>query len=328
VEEEVRALGARTGPLYRCVYPTPERLKVRAPGEVPDFVADRGNMPNGLDDVVVHKYDDRVLFLITQHCAGHCMYCFRQDVLSDQIVRPAPRIESKLDLLVAYLRARPQIQEVILSGGDPLSVPVASLELVLRRLREETDVQHVRLHTRNVVFAPHTLTKRRCEMLAESRARLVFHVVHPYELVSAVNACVLRARSHGVRCYAQFPLLRGVNDHPRVLERLLGALDDLDVRPLSMFVPDPINYSASFRIGLARLFAIVDELHVSTPAWINAVRVVLDTPIGKVRRDDMVAWDRDSGRVIFERCGQRIEYVDLPQELDVPGDLATLLWKG
>lgn len=328
VHEEIEALGDRSGPLYKTVYPTDERITVRAPDEVSDFVDDRGNMPLGVSAGIVRKYDKRILFLITDRCAGHCMYCFRQDLLSEP-GHPVPlATEQKVDALVAYAGAHPEIEEVILSGGDPLSAPRSVLDLVLRRLREETAVPHLRIHSRNLVFAPDMLTGDLCEIMARWRVRFVLHVIHPYELVDELRAAVARLRSHGVRCYAQFPLLRGINDHVRVLARLLTDLDEQDVRPIGIFVPDPISYSATFRIPLSRVFSTVDELNESTAAWVNSVRVILDTPAGKVRRENIVDWDHSSGVVTFERAGRRIRYRDLPESIDVPGDVRKLLWKG
>ena len=94
-----------------------------------------------------------------------------------------------------------------------------------------------------------------------------------------------------------------------------------------MFIPDPIKYSGLYRLGLARLFNIIDELNLSTPAWVNATRVVLDTSFGKVRRENLVEWDRERNIAFFERDGVRIEYPDLPASLDIPGDIRQLLWR-
>jgi KamA family protein len=327
VEEEIVALQGAFGPLYRVAYPTRELIGVRAPDEVRDFVQDQDNMPPDLEDVAIRKYKDRLLVLITDRCAGHCMYCFRQDVLVGQHVRTLPAFVTRVSKVVHYLQSHPEVREVILSGGDPLCVPFGRLEDFLRSIREETSVNDIRVHTRNVVYAPEVFTERVCDLLGSYDVRLVLHVVHPYELGVAARRAIGRAQSHGVRCYCQFPVLRGINDHPRVLEQLLYELDDMRVRPLTLFIADPINYSAAFRVSLTRLFSIVDDLNWHTPAWINAVRLVLDTPVGKVRREDIVRWDKDRGLVTFERDGKPVVYPDLPEELDVPGDIATLLWR-
>jgi lysine 2,3-aminomutase len=327
IEEEVETLQGPFGPLYKVAYPTPERIQMRAPGEMVDFVQDEDNMPPGLEDVAIRKYDDRLLILLTEKCAGHCMYCFRQDVLAGQHDRGMPPFMTRVDRVIEYLKKAPEIHEVIFSGGDPLCAPLKHIEIFLRRIRDETSVHNVRVHTRNAVYAPQSFTGPMMRLLGENNVRLVLHVVHPYELAEESRGVIKRLRSCGVRCYAQFPVLRGINDHPRVLERLLEELDNLHVQPLTLFIPDPIRYSASFRIPLARLFSIVNDLNWHTPAWINSVRLVLDTPIGKVRREDIVDWDRERGLITFERDGKQVIYPDFPPVLDVPGELSTLLWK-
>jgi KamA family protein len=327
VDEELARLGTTDGPLFKIVYPTRERMRVRAPGEVRDFVEDRDNMPSSLRGIAVRKYVNRMLFFLTERCAAHCMYCFRQDVLSEENESPIHDEDGELRRLGNFLEDNPQVEEVILSGGDPLSAPATSLARTLEMLSSVSSVRSIRVHTRNVIYAPRSVTQARCELLGEFNVRLVIHTVHPYELVDDTVESIARLQAAGVRCYAQFPVLRGVNDHPRVLERHLTALDCLGVRPLTLFVPDPINYSAAFRLQLERLFGIYDQLYFNNSAWISAVRLVLDTPVGKVRRDDIVNWDRKRNVITFARDGKHIEYEDFPAELDIPGRLDWLLWK-
>jgi lysine 2,3-aminomutase len=141
-------------------------------------------------------------------------------------------------------------------------------------------------------------------------------------------AVVQQLQSVGVRTYSQFPILRGINDHVKVLEQLLLKLDALRANPINLFIPDPINYSATFRVPMKRLLRLMDELYWSTGSWCNGVRLVLDTPIGKVRREDIAAWDETNGEIIFRREGKDVIYHDFPAELDEAGELKTLLWKG
>ncbi len=327
VKEEYEALGHYRGPLYKVVYPTKERLELRIKNEVPDFVEDRTNMPSGLENILIHKYSQRALFLITDRCAGHCMYCFRQDVLSDSQGRPLPEIEQRLDRVLAYLKKHPEIKEIILSGGDPLNIPFLNLEQTFERIIKETSVTNIRIHTRNIVFAPKVLSEKICKLLAEYRVRIYLHIVHPYELEDEVGMAIERMRAHGVRMYGQFPILRGINDHKAVLARLLDDLDNLNIQVINLFIPDPISYSASFRLPMQRLLDLMDNLYWSTSSWVNGVRLVLDTPIGKVRREDIVDWDKEKAIITFQREGKNVIYHDFPQELDEASDEKTLLWK-
>jgi lysine 2,3-aminomutase len=328
VQEEFKALGRSGGPLYRVVYPTPERLEVQISHEVPDFVEDLTNMPSGLANVLIHKYEHRVLFLVTDRCVGHCMYCFRQSVLTDSHGNPLPPLDERLDRVVDYLARSPAISELILSGGDPLNIPFHHLTRLFERLAGETAVTDIRVHSRNLIFAPQVITSKVAELLGKYRVRFYIHVVHPYEIEEKMESATKGLQDAGVRTYSQFPILRGINDHVQVLERLLRKLDDLRANPVNLFIPDPINYSATFRIPMRRLLQLMDNLYWSTGSWINGVRLTLDTPIGKVRREDIVAWDEKSGQITFQRQGKQVLYHDFPVEMDQPGDLDTLLWRG
>lgn len=327
IDAEVAALGHRDGPLHRVLYPSAERLTLEAPGEVADFVDDRANM--AAPDSVIRKYRDRVLFTPTPVCAAHCQYCFRQDLLSAQHDQGRPDLEAKLAALLGYLDAHPEITEVILSGGDPLSLGLGALERILVALQGRPQPCSIRLHSRAPVFSPRVLDDpRKIDLMVAAGVRLVLHIVHPYELCAEVVATIDRLTAAGLRCYNQFPLLRHINDDARLIAHLLGRLDTLKVRNLSIYAVDPVRHSAAYRVGLARLFALQDELFETTPSWINAVAFTLDTPWGKVRRDHLVAWDRTAGIATFRRAGRDIPYHDLPAELDRPGDPAIMLWKG
>lgn len=325
---EFRALGHTRGPLHRVVYPSRERLDQRAPGEVADFVDDRSNMKTA-SRAIVQKYADRVLFLVTPRCAAHCQYCFRQDVLAEMQGDDPADLDESLAALTAHVRADPAIREVILSGGDPLTLSPAALERVLSRLRALPQLNSIRLHTRCAVFAPQFFDKGdKIRLLAEAGVRLVHHVVHPYEICEVVADLFQRLDRAGIRQYNQFPILRGVNDDAGLLARLLLRLDEARVRNLSLFAPDPIHYSAAFRLTLDRLFALHDRLSAETPSWINATALTFDSPLGKFRREHLIARDRAAGTALFRHRGQDIPYHDLPAEMDLPGDPAVMLWRG
>jgi lysine 2,3-aminomutase len=331
LDAEAAALGHSEGPLHRMVRPTRERFAPPAGGEVADWVDDRANMPVPGSRAIIHKYADRVLFMPTSICAGHCQYCFRQDVLTDAHAEGGDLkgLAAEVERLTAYLASRPEVSEVVLSGGDPLTLSMRDLGLVLTAIRGVPTIRSIRLHTRTPAFAPKIFADdRKLELLADADVRLVLHFAHPYEICDEVAEVLDRLDRHRIRLYNHFPLLRGVNDHRDVLARLIETLDDHRVRTLSVYVPEPIRHSAPFRVTLDRFFALQNELTATTPSWINAVRFTLDSPVGKVRREHIVARDREAGRVTFEKAGQRFVFPDFPADLDIPGDRATMLWKG
>lgn len=326
IEAEVEALGHNNGPLYKLVYPTTEKMELRAPGEVQDYIDDRQYIPKGTRGHFLHKYSDRVLFMPTSICLGHCMYCFRQDMLEEQHEQREQALELDLRELCLYLEQHPEVNEVILSGGDPLMLPSRDLQKICEQLTSLASVQHLRLHTRAPVFDPRSLSPEKISLLAKHQVRFVLHVVHPYELCEVLLEKCREAQRAGLRLYNQFPMLRGVNDHAEVLKKLFTQLDEHSIRNLSVFMPEPVLHSATYRIPFQRIQTIIHELQNTLPAWVHSTRFCQDTPIGKVRLEQRIP-SADPALVCFEREGKLVSIPDFPKTLDIPGKLENLLWK-
>ena len=147
-----------------------------------------------------------------------------------------------------------------------------------------------------------------------------------YKLMrTVVEEKISEIRKQGVRMYSQFPLLRGINDNSKVLIKLLIKMDELNIRPLSIFIPDPISYGAVNRLSASRIEKIMDEVNWNTPSWINSTRFVMDTTIGKVRRENIIK--KDGKCITFARDGKTVDYYDLDDGIDVSSDIRILLWK-
>ena len=318
VQEEIDAIGTG-GPLYRCVYPTKEKLTLHGPGEVDDFVEEYNHYPVKGNTDIVRQYPNRLLFMVTETCVSNCAYCFRTIKLaeSNKIV-----FEDSLDALIEYLKSHPELEEVILSGGDPALVAPARLMSIFKRVRE-LGIPHIRLHTRAIVYDPELITDELISLLAEFAVRVVFHIMHPYEVCECVAGTIQKMYKSNIRLYNQNPILRGINDDPRVLKELFTRLDDLRVRQLSIFTPDIIAFSASYRVPYKRICEIFDWVNYNSSAWVNSVRLVGAIPPGKARRENIVKWE--DGVITFEIDGKQFEYVDLPEELYEPPK--NLLWK-
>ncbi len=328
IDEEVAALGHTHGPLHRAMYPSADKLYLRAPGEVDDWVDDRSNMESNAEGVFIQKYPDRVLFTPTSTCAAHCLYCFRQDVLAHEKQRKQPSLDEKIALLQDHLRRHEEVKEVILSGGDPLVLSYIDLEKILLGIRQVPSVEHIRIHSRAPIFAPAVLKDdAKLDLMARHNVRFLFHIIHPYEICGEVEELIGRMNRAGIRLYNHFPLLRSINDHADVLLMLMEKLERLNVKTLSIYVPEPIRYSAAYRVSYMRMSRLMDEVVRRSPSWLNAFRFCLDTPHGKVRRENLVMRENATHTLVFMRDGKRITYPDFPEELDVAGDRATLLWR-
>ncbi|MGC9454067.1 MAG: radical SAM protein [Phycisphaerae bacterium] len=326
VQRELRELGEPEGPLYSVVYPRQDKFSTFAPGEKVNFVEDFDHMPPGLERVVVHRYPNKILFLPTQRCFGHCQYCFRPDVTASTCRENLD--EDTVRKVRAYLKLHPEVREVIFSGGDPLTCDVRRLARAAESFRSLPSVKHIRLHTRAPVYAPDAVTDDVLDFLAEYDIRTVIHAVHPYELEDEAADSAARLFDRGIRVYNQFPLLRGINDHPAVVMELAYRCNELGIGMLSVFIADPIRYGATYRMRLQRVFDIADQVFFHGEAWISNFRLCLDSPVGKVKREHIIRHDRDRGVYVFQREGGRTVYHDIPAELDVPTPLEKLLYRG
>lgn len=321
VLEEINTIG-KGGPLYRSVVPTIEKINVKTSVETRDYVEEDKHNPVKNCDYIIQKYDNRLVFIITDVCFAHCQYCFRTYNLSQfQKSNLKETIINKVHILKDYLKINSNIKEVIFSGGDPLSIGYENLKYAL----EELNNWKIRIHTRAIVYEPSVFSKKIIELLSKYNVRLVFHINHPYEIDSEVENKINEIRQSGIRMYSQFPLLRGINDNSKVIIKLLNKMDELYVRPLSIFISDPISYGAVNRVSVMRIEKIMDEVNWGTPSWINSTRFVMDTTIGKVRRENIIK--REGKCLTFMRDGKTVEYYDLDDGIDVPTDLNKLLWK-
>ena len=319
--EEIAAIG-KGGPLYRSVIPVKDKIELKTSVETRDYVEEDKHNPIKNCDYIIQKYDNRLVFIITDVCFAHCQYCFRTYNLSKfQQSNLKETIKKKIAILKEYLKSNPKIKEVIFSGGDPLSIGYDNMKFALEELKQ----WNIRIHTRAIVYEPSIFTKEMIDLLSNNNVRLVFHINHPYEIDEVVEEKIKEIRSAGIRMYSQFPLLRGINDNSKVLIKLLIKMDELNIRPLSIFIPDPISYGAVNRLSVSRIEKIMDEVNWNTPSWVNSTRFVMDTTIGKVRRENIIK--RDGKCITFARDGKTVDYYDLDDGIDVPSSIDTLLWK-
>ena len=321
VKEEINKIGIG-GPLYRSVLPTQDKINLKTSFETRDYVEEEKHQPVAGANYIIRKYEDRLVFIVSDVCFAHCQYCFRTYNLSKfQKSNLKETIERKVETLKTYLKNHREIKEVILSGGDPLSIGYDNLLYVLEELKE----WYIRIHTRAIIYSPEIFDFATIKLLSKHNVRLVFHINHPYEICEIVESRIKELYTNNVRLYAQFPLLRGINDHYVVLKTLLEKMDELHIRPISIFIPDPISYGTPFRIEFDRVIDIMNKLNWNTNSWINSVRFCMDTTIGKVRYDNIIK--REGKCITFSREGKEVNYYDLDDGIDKPTPLNQLLWK-
>ena len=260
-------------PIRRQVIPRIEETYTD-PSEMSDPCGEDSHMPvPGL----VHRYPDRVLFLVTDRCASYCRYCTRSRVVSgvsDQ------KLETQWDQAIEYLKRTPQVRDVLLSGGDPLLFSDSKLEGLLRRLHEIPHIQFLRLGSRIPLFLPQRITPELCNMLKQFHPFfLSIHTNHPDELTSEVRDALGRLADAGIVMGNQSVLLKGINDTVEIQKELVQKLLICRVRPYYLYQGDLIQGTAHLRTGMAEGIEIIEGLRGHTSGY-AIPQFVVDGPGG------------------------------------------------
>jgi lysine 2,3-aminomutase len=203
------------------------------PHEISDPIGDEAFSPvKG----IVHRYPDRVLLKIAHSCPVYCRFCFRREMIGS---RGEPLQGHTLDAAIDYLRAHPKIWEVILTGGDPLTLSGRRLGLILDTLASIEHLSVLRVHSRVPIVAPRSIDESMLDALQRSLpVYLAIHVNHPDEITEEVVTAIRRLTDRGVILLSQTVLLKGVNDCVPVLDALFRRLVRLKVRPYYLHHPD------------------------------------------------------------------------------------------
>jgi lysine 2,3-aminomutase len=226
---------------------------------------------------LVHRYPDRVLFLVTDRCASYCRYCTRSRVVSGA---GEQELHTDFDEAFRYLEQHTEIRDVLFSGGDALLFSDDKLEYLLRRAREIPHIEFLRIGTRVPIFLPQRITPELCRMLQKYHPLwMSVHVNHPRELTTEVRDALERLANHGVPLGNQSVLLAGVNDNLEVMKTLLHKLLMARVRPYYLYQCDLIKGSSHLRASVAKGIEIIDGLRGHTSGY-AIPQFVIDAPGG------------------------------------------------
>ncbi|MCA9659066.1 MAG: KamA family radical SAM protein, partial [Myxococcales bacterium] len=227
---------------------------------------------------LLHKYRSRVLVILRGGCAINCRYCFRRHFpYGDHALASGALAE-----IVAYVAARPEVDEVILSGGDPLLAKDADLAAVIEALRGLPQLRRLRIHTRLPITLPSRITPALVDLLggAPWPTVVVFHTNHARELDAEVDAALAELRGAGVTLLNQSVLLRGVNDSVEALAELSERLLKAGVLPYYLHLLDRVAGAAHFEVGEDRARALVAGLYRTLPGFLvpRLVREIAGEP--------------------------------------------------
>jgi lysine 2,3-aminomutase len=292
-------------PIARQFVPDPRELETQLK-ELSDPIGDDAHSPV---EGIVHRYPDRVLLKLVKTCAVYCRFCFRREM-----VGPGQAGLSRAALAAAldYIRATPQIWEVILTGGDPLILSPRRLKEVTKELEAIDHVKVIRVHTRLPVAAPERVSPALVRALRGSKAAfVVLHVNHPRELSPRARTAVARFVDAGIPVLSQSVLLRGVNDDVETLGALMRTLVECRVKPYYLHHADLAPGTGHLRTTIAEGQNLMRGLHgrysgLCQPAY------VLDIPGGFGKSPIGPTYLSADGSTVDDFNGRRHAYPPAP----------------
>jgi lysine 2,3-aminomutase len=260
--------------LRRTVIPVIDEM-LQSDGESEDPLNEDIDSPV---DGLVHRYPDRVLFIATDYCSTYCRYCTRSRMVGKRNHQrfTFDQWQKKID----YIAGRTGIRDVLLSGGDPLTLSDDKLEWLVSQLRRIPHVEIIRIGTKVPVVLPQRITTRLVKMLKKFHPIWVnIHCTHPDELTAETRNACSRLADAGIPLQSQTVLLSGVNDDIAILRRLFHGLLKTRVRPYYLYQCDPIKGSAHFRTSVRRGIEIIEGLRGYTTGFAVPLYVI-DAPGG------------------------------------------------
>src|SRR6059058_4422534 len=258
-------------PIWRQYVPDLQELEVHD-GMVDSLAEDAHSpVPN-----ITHRYPDRALFLVSPVCASYCRFCTRRRKVGDPEKIPLNQYESAFQ----YLREHTEIRDVIMSGGDPMMLSDRRLEYLLQQLRAIPHIEIIRLGSRITSHLPERITPEFCDMVQKYHPIFMnTHFNHPSELTPASVAALDRLSRAGVSLGCQTVLLKGVNDDPKVMMKLMHELLKARVRPYYIYMADQVAGGEHFRTTVQKGLEIIQALR----GWTSGLAVpqfVIDSPGG------------------------------------------------
>jgi lysine 2,3-aminomutase len=260
-------------PIRRTVVPSVFELELNR-GEIADPLSEENHspVPN-----LVHRYPDRVLFLATGFCSAYCRYCTRTHMVAKDKCHVG---KDSWEPALQYISKHSEIRDVIVSGGDPLSMPDEQIDYLLSRLRAIDHIEIIRIGTKIPVVLPMRITESLVSILKKYHPLFMsIHFTHPEELTTEVKrACELLADA-GIPLGSQTVLLKGINDSVEIMRRLMQGLLKMRVRPYYLYQCDPIPGSMHFRTPVSKGIEIIKGLRGFTSGY-AVPQFVIDAPGG------------------------------------------------
>lgn len=264
---------------------------------------------------LVHRYPDRVLMLVTTQCASYCRYCTRSRIVGDP---SATFSQKEFDAQIDYIERTPQIRDVLLSGGDPLTLSPRVLDKLLTRLREIPHLEIVRIGSRVPIFLPQRIDGEFAEMVRRHHPLWInIHVNHPNEITPELAEACDRMANAGIPLGNQAVLLAGVNDSVHIQRQLVHELVMMRVRPYYLYQCDLVAGAGHFRTTVAKGIEIIEGLRGHTSGYAVPTFVV-DAPGGggKIPVGPNYVVSQAPGRIVLRNFEGYISTYTEPTDYD------------
>jgi len=260
-------------PVRQQIIPTGRELKAFDSMMADSLAEDRHSPVPGL----VHRYPDRVLMLVTTQCASYCRYCTRSRIVGDSA---ATFSKAEFELQLDYLRRTPQVRDVLLSGGDALTMSPRMLDYLLSELYNIDHIEIIRIGSRVPVFMPQRITDELCDMLKQYHPLwLNIHVNHAKEITPELYRACEKLSQAGIPLGNQSVLLAGINDSVHIQRELVHGLVQMRVRPYYLYQCDLVEGAGHFRTSVSKGIEIIEGLRGHTSGYAVPTYVV-DAPGG------------------------------------------------
>jgi lysine 2,3-aminomutase len=261
-------------PIRKCVVPRIDETVI-APEESEDPLGEDHQSPVSC---IVHRYPDRVLFLSTKRCQVNCRYCTRSRIVGEHQCFKSDTTE--WNKAFEYIQSHKEIRDVLVSGGDPLTLSDNKLEYILSNLRKIEHVEMIRIGTKIPAVLPQRVTPELCNILKKYHPLFMsLHFTHPVELTTETSkACTMLADA-GIPLGSQTVLLKGINDNAETLGKLFKGLLKIRVRPYYTYIADLIVGSGHFRTNVETGINIFKELQGKISGY-AIPKLIVDAPKG------------------------------------------------
>lgn len=254
---------APSSPVRRTVLPSLAE-KIISPGETNDPL---GEEPCMVAPGLVHRYPDRVLFLATEYCSSYCRYCTRSRLVGRRRETDEARAV-RWEKAFEYIRSHPEVRDVLISGGDPLTLNDDTVEFLLSNIRAAKHVEMIRIGSKTPAVLPMRITPALLKRIRKYHPVFFsLHFTHPDEMTPETAAACERIADAGIPAGSQTVLLKGINDTPETMKKLMHELLKVRVRPYYLLQCDPIEGSMHFRVPLEKGIDIISTLRGRTSGY-------------------------------------------------------------